>query len=1245
MHRRVSQGQSPRDKTTAHRAPVRGRLRGTIQSQPCLPIPVARDRRIFIGCLSGIYATGVLSIGTEAGAFRSSDSGPVLSSPLRRRNFGMVNGSSKRTTDTTTSSPVTMANGSLGSAPWGELLGLSSPGSPLTIGEGMQILSIYTHGAPCGPPAALRGDAPITLETVADWRQALAEAAPSPLTDALRSALMIYEAILAPTIARRRLSDAAERWRACALMDGLRRDFAELPGNGPAAESIPGLLNRLQKAKTALGKIRCPGHERTSIRRRGRIFRNLGRLFRPFNAWGELSKRAEAFYSQGRPLDAMRLRETLEGLTGAFLSEPQLRRINALDSDLSHFTASPPGLAEIQSALQTLKDALAKSNRRPRLRAQIESCMATLDQAEYLRSDAEQRVWILQFEPVLRNVRCGVMSLSKQTSSIGTTAHECAAILDGYLEYRARRERVRIYLTLLQAGPAPKIPTTEMRRQLTQMERLSTRWFRAGLRITTAQLERVAPLLRLADYQHLAANLEGIQRKLADSGSSMPWAEVQVFIDNVAACSTPAPTGETLAFLLRACAAVRAVTPEPPAPAENPCHAAAEALDQLARWIDTLREFTQRRLATFDTTQRIAFQDFLQTHNFAVDPPDARDVDCLVAWLIVLPASQRDTVLEFLHLGPVRSAVLHLALQIAAAETAVRRSPRLSPARLAQVAVVVEACDATLGAILLEEMFTPHLFASELPAFDARLQGLRRRYDGRSFSFAKWRKMLSRVDRGGHVDVSPTPFFESPQVGGVRREQSRRLAALELLHSLWRAGSLEESDYRQAIAQHWRRKTTCADRFDCDRRRPSIVEQMLLHAAQTQAAAAEAGDSPPSLAHLVWGAWTYIHAAQEVNIRWQGHVPTGEPRRRHHRAPERIEASQPHEMIEHVSVLAMKFYDLENLVLRARRHARAVTEEELHEIRAVDLLLFDLFGDEGLLLASRVYATPLAQTTRQALAALRTLAPHHADAQRARGVLELLAPFYDDYRPWAEALSFAPWAKGANEAVSRWRDLLDALRVTARGMARAPMLAGPRATAWAGLSELLENRQQHLRLQLAMRVAVERSDPTCRHLCASRPLLAQIDAERVGLARRRRLHPRSEAAIIAQKLDHRRQCVLAARPANDCLGAATEALAEDCLRLLELHSAATPDPQVRESTLACGAQIESRFREIRSRVRGSAPGSVAPCDARLLAVADAAAAAARDLVDGFYAPKQRKGLRSLIPLRWGEPLDDTLSRA
>jgi hypothetical protein len=357
--------------------------------------------------------------------------------------------------------------------------------------------------------------------------------------------------------------------------------------------------------------------------------------------------------------------------------------------------------------------------------------------------------------------------------------------------------------------------------------------------------------------------------------------------------------------------------------------------------------------------------------------------------------------------------------------------------------------------------------------------------------------------------------------------------------------------------------------------------------------------------------------------------------------PLRTEGGDPGETIEHISVSLLKFFDLAEIVARARATPASVSDEDLHDARAVDLLLFDLFGEDGMLLPAAAYAAPLAATVRQALESLAPLAPHDADAAGICQVLSVLNPFYADYRPWAEALQF--WPVSTGETIARWRNLLEDFRNTARRLRRAKSLAGDLHPAWQTAAELLDNRQHFLRLQMAMRIAVERDDPTCRHLCASRQLLAQLDAERVGLAQRRRFHARSEAAIVAAKLDGRCQTIADLPKAQDGLQTLADAVADDCRTLLHVHTAPSLAGR-RKLVLACAEQIGRRARELRSMF--DAMGAAARCDEDLPVVeaAYAAAATACDLSDGFYVAKQRKGLRTLLALRRGDLLDDTLAR-
>jgi hypothetical protein len=396
------------------------------------------------------------------------------------------------------------------------------------------------------------------------------------------------------------------------------------------------------------------------------------------------------------------------------------------------------------------------------------------------------------------------------------------------------------------------------------------------------------------------------------------------------------------------------------------------------------------------------------------------------------------------------------------------------------------------------------------------------------------------------------------------------------------------------------------------------------------------------LSLLVWTAWNYTKSASAIQERWKEHVPAGSRRRSTIELPSREECRDPAETIEHIRVGFEKLFDIRDIVARARACPSAVGEDELHDVRSIDLLLFDVFGEDGMLLPAAVYAAALAAATRQALEALEPLAAHDPEVARLCHPLALLASYYRDYCPWAAALDLG-WGRPA-ETLARWRDLLTTVRASARRMKRAKVLAGDLLPRWQAIADLLANQQVFLRLQLAVRVAVERDDPTCRHLCASRGLIAQIDAERVGLALRRRLHARSEAAILADKLDGRCRALLALPPAHPSLQAEALALAADCQAMLAVHRATPPAKGARQAILTLAEPIGRRAREMWSMLDRIPAGLRRREDEAVVEAAGKAAWTARDLSDGFYAPKQRKGLRTLLALREGDRLDDMLAR-
>ena len=389
----------------------------------------------------------------------------------------------------------------------------------------------------------------------------------------------------------------------------------------------------------------------------------------------------------------------------------------------------------------------------------------------------------------------------------------------------------------------------------------------------------------------------------------------------------------------------------------------------------------------------------------------------------------------------------------------------------------------------------------------------------------------------------------------------------------------------------------------------------------------------------MWAVWSYAKSHENIAA-WREHIPLGRRRGAHFDIPPRIEGGDPSETIEHIRVSLLKFFDLAEIVARAQGNPANVTDEELHNARAVDLLLFDLFGEDGMLLPAAAYAAPLAATVRQALEALAPLAPHDPDAARICQVLSVLAPFYADYHPWAEALRF--WPVSPRDTFERWRSLLEDVRNTARRLRRAKSLAGDLHAVWQTAAELLENRQQFLRLQMAMRVAVERDDPTCRHLCASRPLLAQLDAER------RRPGQASPFPRPLRGSDLRRQA--GRPPASDCQSSRCPGLPA-----VARHRGGRRLPDA--APVACRA-FDGRSPQIDSRVRRADWATAASCGQRSTPCADmrrdedlpmveaacAAAATARDLSDGFYVVKRRKGLRTLLAMRRGDFLDDLLVR-
>ncbi len=1024
---------------------------------------------------------------------------------------------------------------------------------PLTPSECLQIFSCFTFRAPCGPPARFLGSLPIRWQQVTDeWRQHLSAVPHSPTAQAAKRALTHYAELLKPVAARQELVNAVEYWRTGAVIASLREALDAHRRRNLTRDQARSLMTHLGQCVAALSR---PCHLHARRPRLGRFFRKLERHIRPLVAWWSLAERLSAFEHHGRLIDVDHLYGALDALHSADLSPRQREQVQAICAVLLQLPKNPPKQAELQNAIETFNQCLQAAKKLPVLQEQLTLILRILVLGNYLSHEKEAlHAWSAPFVSSLSIVQHQLRRLAQRRSPLAGEAKTCAWIIDRYLKFLSCRKTVIHRTKALLKGPAPGISPARLTRWMTQMDRLVRQLHRTGLQRIRPYLQEITPSSSLRGVVDLPQSRKAMEHQLP----TPVVAVVQSAAKMVADCSVQPPSSAILELFLTECAHLRATMATHRSLDERLATIAC-ALVNMADWIVALRTFIHHRLSTWGTTQARDFRQFLDHKRFAIAPPATHDAQHLTPWLLTLPEAQRDAVLEFIYLGPVRREVVATALRLAATEP----------------------------------------------------QG-----------------------------TSP-PFSASPLVGGNQREQARRRASLELLHSLWRAELLDDSDYREIIAQHWRRPTTHTERFDRDRRRPSIVEYMMQYAKQIHDAALEAGDRPPSLVTIVEELWRYLREAAEINARWRDHVPTDEPRRRAAYTPRRIEADSPHEIIEHVRIRTIKFYDLADIVDRAQRALQTVTDEELHAVRAVDLLLFDLFGDRGMLLPSQVYAWPLAETTQRGLLILRPLAPHDAQVQRACTILEQLAPFYAEYNPTRGAIS-TPWANTPEVAIRTWRDLLEEIHDTARRRAQESSSPRPLASEWRALAQFFDNRRLYLRLQLAMRVAVDRDDPSCRYLAASLPQLAQLDAERIGLAQRRRLHPRSEAAIIANKLLHRSR-LLAAYPTSDQVGGLVSAFVSDCQRLVDLHRA-SPDPQIRTEILACRNQIEERLRTLRAVICGSAHGLPAPKDTPLYTAAQAAVATAHDLVDGFYIPNHHKGLRSLIPLRWGEALDDTLSR-
>ncbi|MBW3595978.1 MAG: hypothetical protein KY475_01735 [Planctomycetes bacterium] len=1116
---------------------------------------------------------------------------------------------------------------------------------------GAMVAALLAGGADL-TPGRLGGESPLSPEWVENQLQCLQEDPPIA-AGAVGEALLLYQALAAEAAAYSDASRTASRWIAGAAIEELRQSLDQPAPRRMAPAQMAELSERIAACVEATNRLSCgAGPGECCRRRRGRLFQVLQQSLAGSRAWVELAAVMKSAIRAGRPCDITRLRELLQVILTGRLSKKRRRLIEQAYDDLARLETPPPCLNKLHQSLQDLRERIESQRRDSPVVAFLKYAEEVADQAAWVHGAVAQEHWRVELDRALSLVQRHVSPM-KSDAALGREAASCLKIIEAYLERPALLAQVQTCLQEVIDGPPPYFSKQEWRRRMKQLATLGRRWFEAGLRLTQKRVEMLKRCSDPADVEGPHAVLDMLEQLRQAPYRAENYAEARRIAGMIGQWQAPAPSGQMLEMLEDACREAPsslndAACGSDALPAE--VKAAAARLTQFVHWTGNLRTFVERRMDRLDPQQQLLLEDGFRRRRFAIAPPNRRESSAFIAWLTVLPPRQREAVLEQLYLGPVRPEVLSPILTIVQAEAAVRRQPPLKPKQLAECDVAIELANPALSDLIRRDLFEPRLSADEHEEFEQHRNSLWRRYRAtRSPAVRRRIEQRVRATLAGHQDASAAaPFFDLPHDSAEARDRALRCGALEFHHSLWKAEAIDDADYRAVVAQHWRSRKKRMARMDEDRRRPSLIEMLQRYVEETQKAALEAEAPTLSLTELSWACWQYLKHGDDIAARWRASVPSGLARRGRGGSPIRVEAEEAYELIEHVRERVVQFLDIRAPVSEAQ-YTAALPEDQrpplpddlVQAVRSADLLLFDLFGDAGMLLPPQHYAATLAATLAETLAAVRPLSPVDPLAAEACGILERLAAFVHPYDASAEAISLTPWASGATEAKAKWLDLLEKLSHTASAWAAAPHFAGESAADWAALSRTLAERHNFLRLQLAMVVAVERADPTCRYLVSSKNALAQIDGERLGLSRRRRLHEHSEAKIMGEKLKGRIEAVAAAAP-DDALSPA--GLIAHCRRLLALHMARRQDPNVRELAIACGDNIAWWLGALLESAEANPDAQWSLDEPPLVTAARAAAATARDLVDGYYLPKQHKGLRTLIPLRWGDALDDTLSR-
>lgn len=594
-------------------------------------------------------------------------------------------------------------------------------------------------------------------------------------------------------------------------------------------------------------------------------------------------------------------------------------------------------------------------------------------------------------------------------------------------------------------------------------------------------------------------------------------------------------------------------------------------------------------------------------------------------------------------------AFLRAILDLATAQTIMRMAKSPPLASVARWFLAVEEEYAELARHLWERYLCPRYPQAERDQLRQELataRGEKPAQEDPAVRRARWRRLRASLSLD-ELEVG-APFFLAPGARGALREQMVQHGLLEVVFSMWIAGFFTNEQLRRYAEVLWRDSAARRRRLRALRRRRTLLEWLATFVYQTELARREADDAPLTEAAWACLVWDYLDRAEQTNPwirqRLREYVPAGSLRRLPvARLPiddlPRALAADPGPMVERLRQGLIEFFQLAAPLARYAEQD-SLTNEELHRVARVEILLLSLAPDAAPLLPAAAYARPLLEAVREARGRLAA-APQATTAagRHAADVLARLEAYYHEYQAWGDPLPLRRLGRFPADAVRLWGELL-------RGLAEQGVV-------------YFAQRTVQLQLRRALGVAITpRQSRLSRHLLASPDLLRACESARIGVSRRARGDMFTEVAIYLAKLRARvvpvrRLLSSAAWPPNvrepgERLAQAAFELAEQVSQFLQgrehsskLSSCITGgyDTKIKPAY----AEFEVAWRRFSAPGDGDFPYSISA--ARREALGEAARRLAWTAEDMAAFFRQRDlGLRWLLRNRDDDRWDDVFSR-